>query len=149
MNEKLGLKGYLNARLYDEYGNLKHETDKENLVVNAGFDIVNQRLFSTQAGSAAFNYIGIGSISTAAAATDGSLGSELCPRAQGTVTHTDGTKNTSMTTTFAAGTGTGSVQEAGVFNASTGSYMLCRQTFGCIQKGASDSLQITWAFSLS
>ena len=43
-----------------------------------------------------------------------------------------------------AGVGTGNVTEAGLFNASTGGVMACYQSFEAIEKGANDSLVITW-----
>ena len=51
--------------------------------------------------------------------------------------------------TFAAGTGTGALTEAGIFNASSGGTMLCRTEFSVINKGASDSMTVTWTVTVS
>jgi hypothetical protein len=67
----------------------------------------------------------------------------------GTYAHTDGQTNCNHTVTFAAGAGTGSITEAGMLASGATGYLFCRQVFAQIAKGASDSLQITWAFSLS
>jgi len=76
------------------------------------------------------------------------LGSEAA-RAQGTYSYTDDTKAFEHTTTFAAGTATGSITESGLFNSGATGMLFARQTFGVIQKGASDSLAMTWVGSLS
>ena len=51
--------------------------------------------------------------------------------------------------TFAAGTGTGAITEAGIFNASSGGTMLCRTVFSVVNKGASDAMTITWTVTVS
>ena len=50
---------------------------------------------------------------------------------------------------WAAGDGTGAITEAGIFNsASPGTgQMLCYADFSVINKGAGDTLQITWTFT--
>jgi hypothetical protein len=50
---------------------------------------------------------------------------------------------------FPAGTGTGTVTEAGVFNNSSGGTMLCRTVFGVVTKDAGDSMSITWTITVS
>lgn len=117
-------------------------------VTNAGFNALIQRGFSTDTGSDAINYIAIGSGSVAVAAGDTTLGSEAA-RAQGTYSYTDDAKAFEHTTTFAAGTATGSIFEAGLLNSGATGMLFARQTFGVVQKGASDSLQITWVGSFS
>lgn len=146
--EGLKFKGSFEAVLRDESGRVKDYRLNDNLITTVGFDGVAQRMFSTETGSNAWNYIAIGSGTTAAAAGDTALGSEAA-RAQGTYAHTDGTDNLSLTNTFAAGTATGSIAESGIFNSGATGVLFNRQTFGVIVKGASDSLQITWAGSLS
>jgi hypothetical protein len=146
--EGINIKGYCIKRLFDENGNLKYEDAGHNLVTLAGFDLASQRLWSTQTGSPSVTYIAIGSGTVAASTANTALGGELS-RMAGTYAHTDGQTNLSHTATFAAGAGTGSITEAGMLNSGATGYLLCRQTFAQIAKGASDSLQITWAFSLS
>jgi hypothetical protein len=50
---------------------------------------------------------------------------------------------------FPAGTGTGAVVEAGVFNDPTAGTMLCRTVFAVVNKGADDAMSITWAITVS
>jgi hypothetical protein len=50
--------------------------------------------------------------------------------------------------TFGPGVGTGSVVEAGVFNASSGGTMLCHTTFPVVNKDANETIVITWNISV-
>ena len=85
---------------------------------------------------------------SAAAAGDTALGSQLGSRKA--LTSTTVTDNAvEYVATFAAGEGTGAVHEAGVFNASSSGTMLCRTVFDVINKGASDSMTITWTVTVS
>jgi hypothetical protein len=51
--------------------------------------------------------------------------------------------------TFPPGTGTGAVTEAGILDNSTGGTLLCRTTFGVINKAAADTLGITWTVTVN
>jgi hypothetical protein len=51
--------------------------------------------------------------------------------------------------TFPAGTGTGAITEAGILNAASAGILLCRTTFAVINKGAADTLGITWTVSVA
>jgi len=148
MDDRFKMKGYADITLFGPDGSIKDTRHVENLITTAGFDGICQRGFSTQTGSASFNYIAIGSGVTAASTANTTLGSEAA-RAQGTYAHTDAKANLSLTNTFAAGTATGSIAEYGVLNASSTGQLLNRATFGVITKGAADSLQLVVAFSLS
>jgi hypothetical protein len=53
------------------------------------------------------------------------------------------------TATFPAGTGTGAITEAGIFNASTAGTMLCRTTFPVVNKQAGDTIAVTWVVTVS
>jgi len=91
----------------------------------------------------------IGGSATSPAASDTSLGSEL---GRVGLTSTSVSANTlTYLGTFSPGTGTGTVKEAGIFNAqgSGAGTMLCRTTFADINKGASDSIVITWNVSVA
>lgn len=55
--------------------------------------------------------------------------------------------NTNVVTysgTFPAGTGTGALTELGLFNASSGGTLVSRVTFPVVNKGANDTLTVTW-----
>ena len=143
INDQLKMKGSLQIRLNDE---VVREVD--NLVVTAGKGYVASRMKSdVSGGSAIMSHMAIGSGSTSAAAGDTALGSQL-GRVPLTSTGISGAVLT-YTASFAAGTGTGAVTEAGLFNASSSGTMLCRTVFSVVNKGSSDSMTITWTVTVS
>lgn len=134
------MKGRLQIHVNDE---LVQEVD--NLVVTAGKGYVASRMKDTSA--TAMSHMAIGSGSTAAAAGDTALGNEL-----GRVALTSTTVSSAVVTyvaSFPAGTGTGAVTEAGILNASSSGTLLCRTVFSVVNKGASDSMTVTWTVTVS
>lgn len=118
-----------------------------NLVVTAGKNWVASRMKDTT--KAAMTHMAIGTNNTTAAVGQTSLSAEV---ARGALTSTTVSNNTiAYVETFAAGTGTGAIIEAGVFNASSSGDMLCRTVFasGVVNKGSADSMTITWTITVS
>lgn len=116
-----------------------------NLVVSSGKDFVASRMKDTTKG--AMSHMAVGTGSSAAAANDSTLGSEA---ARVSLTSSTVSSNTiTYVATFAAGTGTGALTEAGVLNASSGGDLLCRTVFPVVNKGANDAMSITWAITAS
>ena len=140
INDGLNLKGRLAIALN---GEVVQEVD--NIVVTAGKGYVASRM--KDASATAMSHMAIGSGSTAAAASDTALGSEL-GRVALTSTNVSGAIVT-YTATFAAGTATGAATEAAILNASSGGTMLCRTVFSVVNKGASDSMTVTWTVTVS
>ena len=140
INDDLKLKGKLQIALN---GDTVQEVD--NLVVTAGKGYVASRM--KDASATAMSHMAIGSGTTAAAASQTALGTEL-GRVSLTSTSVSGAVVTYVAT-FAAGTGTGAVTEAGLFNASSSGTMLCRTVFSVVNKGANDSMTITWTVTVS
>lgn len=138
--ENMKLTGKLEIALNDE---VVQRVD--NLVVSAGKDFVASRM--KDATTTAMSHLAIGSGSSAAAAGDTALGNQLDRNA---LTSTTVTNNEVVyAATFAAGEGTGAVTEAGIFNAATSGTLLCRTVFSTVNKGAADSLSITWTVTVS
>jgi hypothetical protein len=140
INDNLKLKGKLAIAIN---GDVVQEVD--NLVVTAGKGYVASRM--KDATATAMSHMAIGSGSTAAAASDTALGNQL-----GRVSLTSTSVSSAVVTyvaTFAAGTGTGAVTEAGLFNASSGGTMLCRTVFSVVNTGSADSMTITWTVTVS
>ena len=140
INDALKMKGRLQIHVNDE---LVQEVD--NLVVTAGKGYVASRMKDTTA--TAMSHMAIGSGTTAAAANDTALGNEL-----GRVALTSTTVSSAVVTyvaSFPAGTGTGAVTEAGILNASSSGTLLCRTVFSVVNKGASDSMTVTWTVTVS
>ena len=146
-NMELHMKGTLFLEVFDKNGALKESIRKDNIIVNGGFDFICDAISNASRG-AIMNYIAIGTGSTAPAATQTTLVTELV-RQSATYAHTAGTKVFTLSTTYAAGTGTGAIVEAGVFNAASAGTMLDRVVFSVINKGADDTLTATFQFTLS
>jgi hypothetical protein len=93
------------------------------------------------------SHMGIGTGTTAAAVGDTALETQA---GRVSLTSTTVTSNSvAYVATFPAGTGTGAITEAGIFNASSGGTMLCRTVFSVINKGAADTLGITWTVTVN
>jgi hypothetical protein len=123
------------------------ETVKEvdNLVVTDGKEYVASRM--KDASTTAMSRMAIGTGTNNAAASDSALQSEAA-RVALTSTTVSGADVTYVAT-FGAGTGTGAITEAGILNAASSGTMLCRTKFDVVNKGASDSMTITWTVTVS
>ena len=144
--ENMKAKGRLNIVLKDQNGNVKETREVDNLVVDTGLDYIASRM--KDATATAMSHMALGSGTTAAAAGNTDLESILGSReALDSTTVTDNT--VTYVSSFEAGDATGAVTEAGIFNASTGGTMLCRTVFSVVNKGANDTLSITWTITLS
>lgn len=128
-------------------GEIKETREVDNLVVTAGRDAIIERLDSTPA-TGQPTHMAIGTGSTAAAAGNTTLGTEIDRNALTSNTSSGGVLT--MVGNWAAGDGTNSaIAEAGVLNASSSGTLYSRATFTAINKGASDTLQITWTYTLT
>ena len=137
--------GKLTVEIKDKDGNIKDTRQLTNLVVSDGLDFIASRM--KDATATAMSHMAIGTGNTAAASGDSSLGTEAARQA---LTSTTVNNNAvSYVASFAAGTGTGAITEAGILNASSGGTLLCRTVFSVVNKGASDSMTITWTITIS
>jgi hypothetical protein len=137
--------GKLTIEVKDKDGNLKQKQEVKNLVVDTGLDYIASRM--KDATATAMSHMAIGTGSTAAAAGNTALGSEAARQA---LTSTTVTSNAvAYVASFAAGEGTGAITEAGILNAGSGGTLLCRTVFSVVNKGASDSMTITWTVTIS
>ena len=123
----------------------------KNLVVDAGKEHVTARL-KDNTSDGVMSHMAVGTSSTAAAAGQTALVTEL----SGSRTafdsgfpDTQGTNSIKFETTFGEGIGTGALTEAGLFNASSAGTMLARTVFSTVNKGASDTMTITWTITAS
>ena len=139
LNDGLKLTGKLSIAINDEV-----VQEVPNLVVTAGKNYVADRIKNN---STVMSHMAIGTGTAAAAAGNTALGSESARTALTSSTVTD--NEIVYVDTFPAGTGTGAITEAGIFNASSGGTMLCRTVFSVVNKGASDAMTITWTVTVS
>lgn len=144
-NEILKASGSLRVVITGADGKVKEEHSFKNLVVNVGKNFVASRMVGTAAN--VMSHMAIGEDNTPAAGGDTTLGDEA-----GRVALASGTASTNVVTytaTFPAGTGTGAIVEAGIFNASSAGTMLCRTVFAVVNKGADDAMSVTWTVTIS
>ena len=140
MNENFTLKGKLQLILKDGEGRVKQVVDRDNLIVTVGKNFAANALLNVS--SSPFTHMAIGTGTTPAALADTTLESQSVRQAFTSSSVPANVAN--MSTTYAAGVGTGAITEAGIFNASSGGTMLSRVVFPVINKSASDSLTINW-----
>lgn len=144
-NEQPTPVGRLLIEVFDADGKLKKVMDVPNLVVDSGKDYIASRI--KDATATVMSDMAVGTDNTAAAAGQTAL---IAETARVTLTSTNVSANVvTYVASFGAGVGTGALTEAGIFNASSAGTMLCRTVFSVINKGALDSMTITWTVTLS
>jgi hypothetical protein len=145
LHDTIKMTGDLKIVLTDENGQIKHEQEVKNLVVTTGKNFIASRMKDTT--DDAMSHMAIGAGTTAANVADTALESSLGRVSLTSTTVTN--NNVAYVATFPAGTGTGAVTEAGLFNDGTAGDMLCRTVFSVINKGAADTLGITWTVTVN
>ena len=155
--EPQGMTDRVTLRVFTKDGKLKQEYDSgwsPNGITNVGFAEV-AGLILLDVGGTAFDYIAIGTGTTAFDPTQTALVSEVIRKAgTGSKTTTSVTDDTAqLVTTFSSAdglSGSHAITESGVFNAASGGVMLCRQTFPAlnIDWDAGDTLQVTWKIQI-
>jgi hypothetical protein len=145
IHDTIKMTGDLKIVLTDADGQIKHEQEIKNLVVTVGKNFIASRMKDGTAD--VMSHMAVGSGTTAAAVGDTTLGTELGRVALTSTTVT--TNNVAYVATFPAGTGTGAVTEAGLFSAVSAGTLLCRTVFSVINKGAADTLGITWTVTVN
>jgi len=118
-----------------------------NMVVTAGKEWIASRMQGVVDGVMTHMAVGTGTVAAAAANT--TLGTELARQALTTSGGVVAGAVITYASTYAAGTGTGAITEAGILNASSSGTLLARTVFGVINKGALDTMTISWAVTIS
>jgi hypothetical protein len=139
------VKGSLKLVLADAQGNIKEEHEVPNLVVNVGKNFIASRMIGTT--DNIMSHMAIGTGTTAPAVGNTALVTEVGRVALSSNVRT--ANAIAYVATFPAATGTGAITEAGIFNASSSGTLLCRTTFAVINKGAADTLGITWTVTVA
>lgn len=143
--ENFPIKGDLHIVIKDALtGEVKVDRLEKNLVVTVGKDWIASRMVGTAANT--MGYMAVGTDSTAPAAGNTTLGAEVARVA--VTSQTASTNTVTYIATFGAGTGTGALTEAGLFNANTSGTMLSRTTYSVINKGSGDEMTITWVITV-
>jgi len=149
-NDAIKMTGNLKLVLTDEHGNVKQEEEVKNLVVTVGKNFIASSMAKTTTNSpAAMTHMEVGTGTTAAAVGDTALETAVGSSRVALTSTTVTTNNVAYVASFPAGTGTGALTEAGIFNASSSGTLLCRTVFSVINKGAADTLGITWTVTVN
>ncbi len=121
--------------------------EHKNLVVSVGKTNIAARMAGNTA--AVMSHMAIGTGNTAAVVGDTTLETELARVALTVAGGTPSSNTVTYSASYPAGTGTGALTEAGIFNATPAGTMLCRTVFPVINKQAADSIVITWVISIT
>jgi len=146
LKDTLKLRGDVSIVLRGPDGKTKEKREIKNLVVTTGLNFIASRMKDTT--KAVMSHMAVGSSNAAAQASDTDIGSILGSREALDSTTVSGSTITFIAS-FEAGEGTGSIVEASLHNASSGGDMLCRTVFPVISKQTDDTMQISWAVSLT
>lgn len=128
-------------------GSVKETREVENLVVQVGLNYIASRM--KDATATAMTHMEVGTSSTAASLAQTTLVAAVSASRTALTSTTVTTSSVAYACTFGAGVGTGALTEAGIFNAASAGTMLCRTVFSVINKGAADTLTITWTIAVS
>lgn len=147
MQEGVGFKGHWHFKLIKPNGQVV-EFEKDNIVVNAGYDLICDALAKSTGRPGVVSHLAVGAGATAADPAQTALVTESARKAV-TYLHSNGTKTFTLTAQFDAGEGTGTLTEAGAFNSVSGGTMLNRLTFTATPKAAPDVLIVTFTMTLN
>lgn len=139
--------GQLSIKVTSAAGQVKENIVVPNLVVSVGKEFIAARM--KDGGPVEMSHMAIGSGTTAAVVGNTGLETEQGRVALQTAGGTVSGAVVTYEATFPAGTGTGAITEAGILNASSSGTMLCRTVFNVVNKGADDTLSITWTVTIS
>lgn len=147
VNDNIKITGDVRIDLFDETGAVKETREIKNLVVTTGKTFIASRMVGVA--STIMGYMELGTGTTAAAAGDTALQTVISGSRTAITSGTNASNVVTYVTSFPAGTGTGAVTEAGIFNAASAGTMLCRTVFAVVNKGAADAMSITWTITVS
>jgi hypothetical protein len=140
--DTFGLKGELQLVVTSQSGEVVSDVTIPNLIVTAGKTVVASSLIAGT-GSVAYNYMAVGTGTAGPAIGDTILGSEA---ARVTSTTSSSGNVATFVGTYSAGVASVAITEAGLFNTATvnAAGMLSHVVFAAVNKGATDTLVITW-----
>ena len=149
LEDKVSAKGSVNYVLKDKDGNIKVDFT-DNLVVDTGLAYIASRMIGTSA--AVMSHMAVGTNNTTVSGAQTALLGEIARVAltsAAIVTTNVSNDSVQYVATFPAGTGTGAITEAGLFNAASAGTMLARTIRAVINKESGDTLTITWKIRIS
>lgn len=140
VQEIVTLRGELLAVLSGPDGKVRARIRRRNLIVTVGKNHMADQM--SDSGETAMSHIAIGTGTTAPVVGNTTLETEVARAALDSKTQNNNV--VTYVATFGAGVGTGAITESGILNAAAAGTLLNRVTFAVINKGAADSLQLTF-----
>ena len=148
--DDLQMNGHFKAELFDAEGVLRDSREIHNTVTTLGHKMAADQLLASPAVAVpGWMEVGTGTGQTAASTT---LATYISSSRTALDTKTRGANAIiTMVCTMGAGVGTGAITEAGIFNVVTENTtdLICYADFSVINKGADDSLVITWTLTFA
>lgn len=127
-------------------GKVKQTESCHNLITTVGLNGIADQLVASPSISKP-THMAVGTGTNAAAVGDTTLQTELDRNALTSKTRSGAV--VTIVADWAAGDGTGALTEAGLFDASSSGNLYARSVFSAVNKGASDTLTITWTITVS
>lgn len=134
MEQNIKVKGWYEFKIIDKNGVVRDEWTVDNLITNAG--LAQLALLAGDASAVPFTYLAVGTSNTAVGASQTALGGEITDsglaRASATVSRVTTTQTDDTLQLYYEWTTSGSktIEEVGVFNASSSGTMLSRALTG-------------------
>lgn len=141
-------KGSVLFVLKNEQGKIIQSFSKDNLIVDLGKNFIASRIIGSSQN--VMTHIAIGSVSSVPSSSDTTLESEIARAVLDTATVNENV--ISLSVAFAAGVGTGTIREAGIFNDANplNSIMLSKiSQFAPVNKTEFDTLSIYWNIEIN
>jgi hypothetical protein len=140
LQERVQARGELLFVLRGPNGRVRARVRRRNLIVTVGKNHMADQM--SDSGETAMSHIAIGTGTTAPVVGNTTLETEVARAALDSKTQNNNV--VTYVATFGAGVGTGAITESGILNAAAAGTLLNRVTFAVINKGAADSLQLTF-----
>lgn len=148
--DQISMRGMMNARLFDPFGNLKDERIVLNTVTTLCHVMAADQILAAPAvATPGWMELGTGS---GQGSGDSTLATYIVDSRTALDSKTRGANAIiTMICTFGAGVGTGAVTEAGIFNVVTQNTtnLLTYADFSVVNKAAGDSLVVTWTLTFA
>lgn len=149
MEDRMGLKGKFHLELIGPDGKLNDVRDVDNTIMNVGKSAMSGLMLS-DIGGTAFDYLALGTDSTAPNATQTALIAQVYRTAStGTQVSTSTTNDTAQLSGSFSITASNTLQEVGIFNSSSAGTMFARTTYSAINAASGDTINAVYKVQFS
>ena len=144
LNEHFKIIGDVELTLTGPDGQIKDHQEVKNLVVSTGKYWIASRMYN--GADSTMSHMAIGTSTVTPTVGNTTLVTEVARIGMTSIVKSS--NQVTYAALFPAGTGTGNITEAGIFNASALGTMLCRTVFNTVNKDNLDSLTINWTVTI-